>query len=327
MRVRSISVAVVAAVLALPVGAASAAGLVPAVQPFVKFDPAAKQFPEGIAVGPQGDVFTSMINLHQIWKLDPSGAHTVLAELNVSGKAPGGLAMAADGTIYAAVAALDLATGKSDPATRGIYRVRPDGTTERLAGTGAMAFPNDVKLDTRGNVYATDALAGEVWRVPPGGEAAVWAKHPLLAGDGRFNFGFPIGANGIAVHRNRVIVANSERSLLAEIPVKRDGRAGKPKVLAESPLLISADGIAVDMEGGIYVASAVLWTVVRVAPNGSIETLATASDGLNQPSTLAFGTTPEQRNTLFIANYSFFSPIPAPGVVKLPVSVPGQPLP
>lgn len=98
-------------------------------------------------------------------------------------------------------------------------------------------------------------------------------------------------------------------------------------MLAESPALVGADGIALDVLGNVYAGVGINNTVVRVGDNGSIVTLATADDGLNQPSTLAFGTSAGDQQTLFVANFSLFSPSPTPGVLKLRVGVPGQPLP
>lgn len=316
--------AAVVAALALSGGIAGAGGHV---ETFVTFDPAAGEFPEGIAVDKRGNVYVSMIALDQIWKIDPSGRRSVLAEIDVPGEGPAGLAVDAAGNVYAAVPALDLSTGETDPATRGVYRIRPDGTAERLHGTAAMLFPNDVKLDKLGNVYATDTSGGTVWRIPRNGSAELWSEDPLLAGDGSFGFGFPIGANGIAFRHGRIIVANTERGRLIEIPVEANGSAGEATVLEESPALVGADGIALDVHGDVYVASANLYTVVRVGSDGSIETLATEDDGLNQPSTLAFGTGRGDRQSLFVANFSLFSPSPTPGVLKLFVGVPGQPLP
>jgi sugar lactone lactonase YvrE len=316
--------AAIAAGLALSAGVAGASGHV---QTFVTFDPAAGEFPEGIAVDKYGNVYVSMIELDQIWKIDPSGNRSVLAEIAVPGAGPAGMAVDAAGTVNAAVSALDLATGQTDPAFRGVYRIRPDGTAERLPGTGAMLFPNDVTLDKQGNVYATDTSGGTVWRVPRDGSAELWSGDPLLQGDGSFGFGFPIGANGIAFRHGELIVANSERGRLVRIPVEPDGSAGNASVLVESTALLGADGIALDVHGDVYVASAILYTVVRVGSEGLIETLATADDGLNQPSTLAFGTGKGERQTLFVANFSIFSSSPTPAVLKLSVGVPGQPLP
>ena len=271
----------------------------------------------------------------QIRTIDPSGAQTVLTDftaLGVEGIGPGGLTVDPRGILHAAVIGVDLEALQEPgdlepPDTHGVYRVRRDGSAEHVAGTEAMLFPNDVTLDVRGNVYATDTLAGAVWRVPRDGPAERWIEHDLLAGDGRFGIGFPVGANGIAFRHNRLIVANTERGLLVDIPILPDGRAGAPAVLVESPALVGVDGIALDVHGDVYAATGVAHTVVRVNADGSVDTLATGGDGLDQPSTLAFGTGRSDRQTLFIVNFAFFSPEPRPGVLKLAAGVPGQPVP
>lgn len=322
MRARTVILTALAAMLALPGGAATADH----VGTFVDFDPTAGEFPEGVAVDRTGALYVSLIFRDEIRRLDPDGTQTVRASFD-TGTRPGGLAVASDGVIYAAASALDLETGQSDPTLRGVHRVERNGTTARLPGTEAMTFPNDVTLAPRGTVYATDTVEGTVWRVTRGGSAELWAQHLLLEGTGAMGFPFPIGANGIAFRHDRVVVANTERGLLVEIPVRPDGSAGEPTVIAESPALFGADGIAFDVHGSVYVASAVQNTVVRVLADGSIVTLATADDGLNQPSTVAFGAGRLDNQTLFVANFSLFVSDPTPGVLTLPVGQPGMPLP
>ena len=324
MPLRGVIIAVVAAALTVPSAPAAAEGHV---ETFVAFDPAAGEFPEGIAVDKRGNVYVSLIPANQIRRIAPSGAQSVVAEFDAPGLGPAGLAVNAKGTIYVAVSSLNLATRETDPATRGVYRVLEDGTSERLPGTGAMLFPNDVTLDKRGNVYATDTSRGAVWRISPRGSAEVWADHPLLKGSGAFGFGFPIGANGIALRHNTIIVANTERSLLVALRIEPDGSAGAPTVLAESPALVGTDGIALDVHGNIYAGIGVQNKIIRIDGDGSIVILATAEDGLNQPSTVAFGTGRSERKTLFVANFSLLSPAPTPAVLKLPVGEPGQPKP
>jgi sugar lactone lactonase YvrE len=169
-----------------------------------------------------------------------------------------------------------------------------------------------------------------VWRIPRGtgaaGPAELWARHDLLAGDGSFAFLFRVGANGIAFRHNRILAANTERGLLVEIPVEPDGSAGTPAVLAARPALVGVDGIALDVHGRVYAATGVQHTIVRVERDGSTTTLATVEDGLDQPSTLAFGQSRGEQKTLFVANFSFFSGC-CPAVLKLPVGGPWQPLP
>lgn len=323
MRTRVALLVALVVAFAVPGALASASGHVRTV---VTFDPAAGEFPEGIAVDKTGDIYVSMILLDEIRRIDPSGTQHVVARFS-PGTAPGGLAIDASGALYVAASALDLQTGQTDPELRGVYRVGRDGIPTRLPGSGDIPFPNDVTLDKRGNVYATDTSGGAVWRIPRGGSAELWAQDPLLEGDGSFGFGFPIGANGIAVRHNRVVVANTEGGLLVTIPIEPGGGAGDPTLLARAAALVGADGIAFDVLGSVYVASAAQNTVVRVAPDGSIETLATADDGLNQPSTLAFGAGRLDRRALFVANFSLFSPEPTPGVLTLPAGSPGQPVP
>jgi sugar lactone lactonase YvrE len=87
------------------------------------------------------------------------------------------------------------------------------------------------------------------------------------------------------------------------------------------------DGIALDVHGDVYAGIGVQNRVIRVSGDGSVRTLATGEDGLNQPSTLAFGTVAGDQQALFVANFSLFSPQPTPGVLKLRVGVPAMPLP
>ena len=119
-----------------------------------------------------------------------------------------------------------------------------------------MLFPNDVTLDKQGNVYATDTSGGTVWRIPRDGSAELWSGDPLLAGDGSFGFGFH-SCQRIAFRNGELIVANSERGRLVRSRSSRTA-AGEATVLAESTALLGADGIALDVHGDVYVASAIL---------------------------------------------------------------------
>ena len=119
MPLRGVIIAVVAAALTVPSAPAAAEGHV---ETFVAFDPAAGEFPEGIAVDKRGNVYVSLIPANQIRRIAPSGAQSVVAEFDAPGLGPAGLAVNAKGTIYVAVSSLNLATRETDPATRGVSR-------------------------------------------------------------------------------------------------------------------------------------------------------------------------------------------------------------
>jgi sugar lactone lactonase YvrE len=291
----------------------------------VAFDPAAGEFPEGIAADKTGSLYVSMFVLDQIRRIDSTGAQTVFTQL-VRGAAPAGLRLDASGTLYVAASGFNLAVGQTDPTTRGVYRVGQDGSAERIPGTEAILFPNDLTFDKRGNLYVTDPAGGAVWRIDRNGAVERWADDPQLQGTGEL-LGFPYGANGMAFSHGRLVLSNTERGLLVEIPIEPTGDAGELTVLAASPLLIGVDGIALDVHGNVYAAVNGQNTLVAARIDGSIDALATAADGLNQPSAVTFGTGARGRQTLFLLNFAVFSPAPTPGVLEITVGAPGQPLP
>lgn len=290
------------------------------VEVVVDYDPAAGELPEGVAVDKRGDVFVSLAPLGEVRKIRRDGSESTLASIVPAGAGRGvlGLAVDARGNVYAAAST-------SDPGTSGVYKIARDGSFARLPGTAAIVFPNGVTLDKRGNVYVTDTILGAVWRVPASGEPAeLWFQSPLLVGNGSAGFGFPIGANGIAYRHNGVVVGNSEGARLVRIPIEPDGAAGTATVLAEGPALYGADGIAFDVHGNVWVAVIVQSMIVRVSPSGAIETVATAADGLDFVSSIAFG----KNGDLWAVNFAIGPPGgPGPALLRLAVDAKGQPVP
>lgn len=315
MKARLAVLAVLA--LALPVAVASAAVNVDVV---IDYDAGAGEQPEGVAVDKRGDVFVSLAPLGQVRKIGRDGSESTLATLVPpnSGNGVLGLAVDAPGNVYAAVSTFD-------PATSGVYRIARDGSFVRLPGTEAIVFPNGVTLDHRGNVYVTDTILGAVWRIPAaGGPAELWFQSPLLLGSGIFGFGFPLGANGIAFRQGQLVVSNTEGGRLVRITVNPDGSAGLATVLAEGLALLAVDGIAFDVHGDVWAAVIAQSTIVRVSPTGTVTTVATASDGLDWASSIAFG----KDHDLWAVNFAIGPPGgPGPALLRLAVGVKGQPLP
>jgi sugar lactone lactonase YvrE len=318
MRLRTLLAALMTTALLLSVAPANGAEI----EVLVSFDAGAGELPEGVAVDKRGNIFVSLINpVSEIRKIAPDGTLTTLVDLGFeTGNGPLGLAVDALGTVHAAAATFD-------PATQGVYAIAPDGTAVRLSGTGQISFPNGLAFDHRGTLYVTDSSFGAVWRIPRGGSAELWIQDPLLEGTGELGAGVPIGANGITFRGpDEIVVGNTERGTLVSVPILPNGDAGEPVVIADDDAIFGVDGLTVDVHGAIYAAVIAQSTIVRV-DGDTIETLATADDGLNQASSIVFGQGIRDRMSLFGVNFGIFSPEPTPSLFQLPVGVPGAPAP
>jgi sugar lactone lactonase YvrE len=318
---RRIVLSLIIVLFALPADASAISTL----EVLTSFNPAAGELPEGLAVDKTGNIYVSFTPIGKILQIAPDGSHSLLATLPTGGGfGPTGLAVDAPGNLYAA----DVT---DNPATRGVYRIGRGGTVVRLPGSGAIMFPNGLAFDQRGNLYVTDSALAAVWRFARGGGAAeLWVQSPLLAGTGAFGLGFPIGANGIAYRHGDLFVTNTEGAQLVRIPVRPDGSAGTPKLVVHDAALFGADGLAIDVHGNFFVAVSGQSTLLRIAADGgAITTLATAADGLDFDSSLAFGTGRGDRKALFLVNFALFDPpgTAHPALLRLEVGVPGMPLP
>lgn len=292
------------------------------------YDPSMGELPENVSVDRRGAKYVSFPPLGQIRRITPDNeSESVLAEFDIgSGNGVIGVEVDPTRTLYACL--VTFGTGDA----HGIWRVEPDGSKSLFAGLppGTPAtpetFPNDILLDGH-SLLVTDTIGGAVYRVSEG-EAAVWAADPLLEGTGAFGFGFPLGANGIARTKDgSVVVTNPEKAQLVRIPTTPDGSAGTPESFVEDQRLFASDGLAIDTRDHLYVGIIGQDTVVRVAPDGTIETLATAEDGLDGPSDVTFGTTRGEQKDLFVTNFALLNAVdPAPSLMKFDVGVPGAPI-
>ena len=288
------------------------------------FNPQTPDAPESIVIDHQGNKFISMSLTGEIRKIAADGTqstHAVLPNGVFSFTPPdppnGGMTAMAldnDGTIYVNLVA-------SDPANRGVWAVAPNGSIRMLAQLPANALPNGIARRHE-VLYIADSVLGVVWKVPTGGGAAtIWLDDPLLK---PIIPGLP-GANGLQIFHNEVYVANSSQGSIVAIDINPDGTAGAIRIHATG---VPCDDFAFDLQGNLYATTDPFNTLLRVAPDGSITTLLTAADGLDGPTSVAFGRTGADNFNLYICNaaYPFFSLTHRPSLMKLHLDVPGAPL-
>jgi hypothetical protein len=109
--------------------------------------------------------------------------------------------------------------------------------------------------------------------------------------------------------------------------IKANGSAGPGRVHIDE---LGLDDFAFDVQGNLYGMTNFFNTVVRVTPDSLTEVLLTLADGLDGPSSGAFGIGKDKKN-LYSANAalpSFPGQNPRrPSVLRLHVGIPGKPRP
>ncbi len=258
---------------------------------------------EGVALDWAGNIYVSIGSFDptappsaEVWKVDRKGNGTLLAAIPGS---PGAAGVAVRGRyVYVGIQGM------------GVYKVhKRTGSYDLVPGTDAIAFPNAMTFDWRGNMYISESYSfddpvlyptcvgspvndtglfgqGGIWMVPRGGEAELLVRDELLTASVTPLFAdappscsvvpFPVGANGIAYYRGDLIVASSERSLILKVPVNPWKRTvGDIEVfadLSENLALLgrwAPDGVDVDWRGNVYSALVNAASVIKVSRDGT----------------------------------------------------------
>lgn len=260
--------------------------------------------PENLTIDGDGNVFMSMALTREIRKL-PAGKTRetgldkddteLVATLGAPGSVVTGVAVAEDGTLYAANTNFDPGTASA------IWSVAPDGTPTQLASLPTDAFPNGVLIDGgRDRLLVSDSLLGRIWAVDIGGGASDWLTDLSLAPGTVLGF----GANGVAVSEEVLHVANLDFGRIVRIPIQGDGSPGSVSVLVEDPSLVGADGIAFHNESTLHVSVNLQNAIRRVNGGGKIKTVV-SGDPLDFPADVAFDT--RGRGRLYVANFALES--------------------
>src|SRR5215475_10081160 len=286
---------------AAPVMAQSVSAQV--VETVALFNPAALETPESIQIDRRGNTYISLALTGEIRKIAPNGTQSSLAFLPIRPDVQpcrnslgvpimGSIALDHQGNVYASVNSCNLPD-------LGVWKVTPQGQASLLAKLPANAPPNGIAYHD-GWLYVADTVLGLIWRIHTDGTSLpeVWTADPLLT-----PVPLPLtpGPNGLQVFHDEVYVAVSDRAQIVAFPILEDGAAGTGRVHASG---IALDDFAFDVNGILYGTTDPFNTVVRVAPNGTVTTLLTASDGLDGPTAAAFGVGADRKN-LYITNAAF----------------------
>jgi gluconolactonase len=201
-----------------------------------------------------------------------------------------------------------------------VHRITPDGQVSTYAngnGEQKMRVPNYPVFDDHGNLYVSDSGAwgekdGFIWKIAPGGEAAIWDRQAS-----GFTNGMCLSADGQWLY-----VVESSPPLISRVELREDGSAGRREVVVELPRQVP-DGVAFDVAGDLYISLYNPNIVYRLNAAGELVTLYDDWEQLMliAPTNIAFGG-PDLK-TLIVASVCGWSVHTAPmPVAGLPVRYP-----
>jgi streptogramin lyase len=228
-------------------------------------------YPLGVAVDTNGNVYVADWGNNSIRKVTPVGANWVVTTLAAGFNGPYGVAVDSAGNVYVA-----------DSGNNTIRKVTPAGVVTTLAA--GFNFPAGVAVDTNGNVYVSDYNNNTIRKVTPVGVVTTLAglAGSLGSTDGTGSAARFANPVGVAVDSaGNLYVADFNNCTIREVtPVGTNWvvttLAGVAFYIADIDGTGSAArfcgpfGIAVDSAGNLYVADTDNYTIRKGLPASSV---------------------------------------------------------
>lgn len=265
------------------------------------------QQPQGVAVGPGGEIYVAEFDGNVIKRFDTSGETT----LAISVRQPRGLAIGPDGSLYVA-----------DSLNHRVVRRAPDGTVTTIAGTGfggysgdggpasaaQLASPSAVAVAPDGTIYIADTLNLRVRRIDTSGTiTTIVGNGDFERGDGglatavraRFATGVSVAPDGtfyFVENLNPNVRRVGPDGLISTLPPAANVTYGTAVDPSGTPYILEADRIeklvgdalvpvaagslniacaaAWDSDGNMYIADTGNHRIQKVTPGGTVTTFA-----------------------------------------------------
>jgi sugar lactone lactonase YvrE len=273
-------------------------------------------FLESIVVSPDNTLY---ITNHYEGKIIRIGADGVpIVHAAIAGKATG-LAATADDSL--------LLSGWDAQNTSVIWRIASDGTATVLVTLPDAIFLNGLTHLSDRLYLIADSYKGVIWELDlDRASVRIWLEHPLLA---RANPDrLKPAVNGLKIFDRVLYASNTQTAQILRIPIQADLQPGAPEIFVRNA---NVDDFAFDRTGNLYGTTHVYNSVVKIAPDGRMTTIAQAEQGMVGTTAVAFGTTADERTYLYVITDGGISFPPPTGiesakVVRLNVGVEGLPL-
>jgi sugar lactone lactonase YvrE len=114
--------------------------------------------------------------------------------------------------------------------------------------------------------------------------------------------------NGLKIYGNAVYASNTEKIQIVRMPLESDNRAGKPEICLQN---VNMDDFAFDRDGNLYGTTHIYNSVIKIAPDRTITTIAQSEQGVTGCTALAFGQTEgNYTNVYVVTNGGMSYPLP-----------------
>jgi sugar lactone lactonase YvrE len=252
--------------------------------------------PTGVAVDAAGNIYVADYGNNLIRKITPAGVVTTLAGNGTQGSlngvdslssfnGPTSIAVDLSGNVYVA----DDNNNQVRKISNGmVTTLAGSDSTGAVNGQGAAAYffgPAGVSCDAQGNVYVADAGNNLIRMITPGGLVSTVAGNTNAGAqngpDTSATFNNPAG---VAVDGNgNIYVADMLNNLIREISGGQvstlagninDTTIASVNGVGTAASFVFPNNVAVDAQGNVYTTEYVTNLIRKIAPDGTVTTLA-----------------------------------------------------
>lgn len=225
-------------------------------------------YPASLAVASDGTVYTGSYATGAVWEINPIGVPREIPDTRNTIDSVTGLTVGADNSLY--INGIQSIYADEEPRSA-IWRY-VDGILTEVGSISpsdelneTFIVPDDIAVDSLGNIYVADRTRREVWQITPEGNAFEWWSAP--EDDDNADDVIPTGLHYDATTDTLLITDSEENTiyrvqmdgLATEIVYRYEDSTDKP----------SFDGLTVAPDGTIYVA-ALAENTIGMIENGEL---------------------------------------------------------